>query len=226
MPFKVQARADLINPETAHALKRAGCTEVWMGVESGSQKILDAMDKGIRVEEVIEARSQLKHQGIRACYFLQLGYPGERWDDLCKTIALVRETRPDDIGVSFSYPLPNTRFYARVKSQLGAKQNWSDSEDLCVMFKGTYTNTFYRAIRDALHAEVELYKAPKMHPARETEQLAEQWKLIESKESSSRNVDPTELAQLPAAGDSSPTHASSFFVPVRTLAPTAGDAND
>ena len=226
MPFKVQARADLINPETAHALKRAGCTEVWMGVESGSQKILDAMDKGIRVEEVIEARSQLKHQGIRACYFLQLGYPGERWDDLCKTIALVRETRPDDIGVSFSYPLPNTRFYARVKSQLGAKQNWSDSEDLCVMFKGTYTDTFYRAIRDALHAEVELYKAPKMHPARETEQLAEQWKLIESKESSSRNVDPTELAQLPAAGDSSPTHASSFFVPVRTLAPTAGDAND
>lgn len=221
VPFKVQARADLLTPETADALKRAGCAEVWMGVESGSQKILDAMDKGLRVEEVIEARSELKRQGIRACYFLQLGYPGEHWDDLSKTIGLVRETRPDDIGVSFSYPLPNTRFYARVKSELGAKQNWADSEDLCVMFKGTYRDTFYRAIRDALHAEVELYRDPKSHPGRQRE-LAERWKFIESVESSSRNIDPTDLPQLPAAGESFLRPADPFFVPLDRLAPSAG----
>jgi anaerobic magnesium-protoporphyrin IX monomethyl ester cyclase len=225
VPFKVQARADLLTPETAAALKRAGCAEVWMGVESGSQKILDAMDKGLRVEEVIEARSELKRQSIRACYFLQLGYPGEYWDDLSKTIGLVRETRPDDIGVSFSYPLPNTRFYARVKSQLGAKQNWADSEDLCVMFKGTYRDTFYRAIRDALHAEVDLHHDPKSHPARQRE-LTEQWKLIESMELSSRNVDPTDLPQLPAAGESFLRPADLFFVPLDALVPSAGDTND
>jgi len=223
VPFKVQARADLITSETACALKRAGCAEVWMGVESGSQKILDAMDKGLQVKEVIEARAYLKRQRIRACYFLQLGYPGEHWDDLSKTITLVRETRPDDIGVSFSYPLPNTHFYARVKSQLGAKQNWSDSEDLCVMFKGTYTDMFYRAIRDALHAEVELYNAPKSHPARERE-LAEQWKFILNMESSSRNVDPTELTQLPGAGHPLLSPTRSFFVPLGALAPSAGEA--
>jgi anaerobic magnesium-protoporphyrin IX monomethyl ester cyclase len=224
VPFKVQARADLLTPESVAALKRAGCAEVWMGVESGSQKILDAMDKGLRVEEVIEARSELQRQSIRACYFLQLGYPGEHWDDLSRTIGLVRETLPDDIGVSFSYPLPNTRFYARVKAQLGVKQNWADSEDLCVMFKGTYSDTFYRAIRDALHSEVELHHDPKSHPARQRE-LTEQWKVIASMESSCRNADPTDLSQ-PAAGESFLGPADPLFVPLDALALAAGDTNE
>jgi radical SAM superfamily enzyme YgiQ (UPF0313 family) len=119
VPFKIQARADLLTSETAQSLARAGCAEVWMGVESGSQKVLDAMDKGLEVEEVFSARQHLRDEGIRACYFIQFGYPGENWGDVQKTIALVRETRPDDIGVSFSYPLPNTRFYDRVRQQLG-----------------------------------------------------------------------------------------------------------
>jgi anaerobic magnesium-protoporphyrin IX monomethyl ester cyclase len=154
-PFKIQARADLLGSETVEALKRAGCAEVWMGVESGSQKILDAMDKNLLVEEVVSARQQLRREGIKACYFLQFGYPGEGWEDIEKTIALVRDTRPDDVGISFSYPLPNTRFHERVRQQLGTKQNWSDSDDLCVMFKGAYTDNFYHAVRDALHAEVD-----------------------------------------------------------------------
>src|SRR4029077_12336953 len=101
IPFKIQARADLLSRESARALKRAGCAEVWMGVESGSQKVLDAMEKGLLVEEVISAREHLRAEDIRACYFLQLGYPGEHWEDIRKTVALVRMTRPDDIGVSF-----------------------------------------------------------------------------------------------------------------------------
>ncbi len=155
VPFKIQARADLLTAETVRALKRAGCAEVWMGAESGSQKILDAMDKGLLVDEIVAARDNLKREGIRACYFLQLGYPGERWDDILQTVRLVRETRPDDIGVSVSYPLPNTRFYERVQRDLGRKRNWRDSEDLSVIFKGAYTDQFYRAVRDALHHEVD-----------------------------------------------------------------------
>lgn len=195
IPFKVQARADLLTGESATALGRAGCAEVWMGVESGSQKVLDAMDKGLRVEEIISAREHLRRQGIRVGYFLQLGYPGEQWEDIQKTVALVRETRPDDVGISFSYPLPNTRFYASVKEQLGAKQNWTDSEDLCVMFKGTYTDTFYRRIRDALHAEVESWK-PGTKQREHARVSADLWKLVESHEHSSRNLDPTELPGL------------------------------
>jgi anaerobic magnesium-protoporphyrin IX monomethyl ester cyclase len=190
MPFKIQARADLLTKESVRALKRAGCAEVWMGVESGSQKVLDAMEKGLRVEEVIAARDHLRLEGIRACYFLQLGYPGERWEDLQKTIALVRNTRPDDVGVSFSYPLPNTRFHAKVKQQLGAKQNWSDSEDLCVMFKGAYTDRMYRAVRDALHAEVESWK-----PGLTREIQSDLWKEVAALEPVCRNHDATEFAE-------------------------------
>ena len=88
VPFKMQSRVDLMSAETVQALHRAGCIEVWMGVESGSQKILTAMDKGTRVDQVAVARESLRKEGIRACYFLQFGYPGENWQDIQKTIAL------------------------------------------------------------------------------------------------------------------------------------------
>jgi radical SAM superfamily enzyme YgiQ (UPF0313 family) len=225
VPFKVQARADLLTNETARSLRRAGCAEVWMGVESGSQKVLDAMDKGLRVEEVISARKNLSYEGIRTCYFLQLGYPGEQWKDIQKTIALVRETRPDDIGVSFSYPLPNTRFYARVKEQLGVKKNWSDSEDLCVMFKGAYTDRLYRAVRDALHAEVESWK-PGKGQREYSEQSVELWKLVDSLEPVSRNSDATELPK-PATHEINRFFPSSAqFIPLQTILAPGGDAND
>jgi anaerobic magnesium-protoporphyrin IX monomethyl ester cyclase len=130
--------------------------EVWMGAESGSQRILDAMDKEIRVDEIYKARENLRRQGIRAGFFLQFGYPGETWQDIQSTIRMVRETAPDDIGVSVAYPLPGTKFHARVAAELGAKQNWLDSEDMAMMFLGTYRTEFYAALHDALHLEVDL----------------------------------------------------------------------
>ncbi len=159
IPFKMQSRCDLMTRPTADALARAGCSEVWMGVESGSQEVLDAMDKGTRLSQVYEARANLRQHGIRACYFLQFGYPGESWADIEKTIALVRETQPDDIGVSVSYPLPGTAFHRTVSSQLGPKENWADSDDLDMMFQGAFTTDFYRALADALHVEVRAGRA-------------------------------------------------------------------
>jgi radical SAM superfamily enzyme YgiQ (UPF0313 family) len=157
IPFKMQSRLDLMSPETARGLRRAGCAEVWMGVESGSQKVLDAMDKGTRVDEIAKARENLRGEGIRACYFLQFGYPGEDWEAIRQTVDLVRTTRPDDVGVSVSYPLPGTKFFERVHEQLGTKMNWSDSGDLSMMFQGAYTDEFYRALHDYLHLEVEAW---------------------------------------------------------------------
>src|SRR5439155_6766395 len=133
---------------------RGGCREVWMGAESGSQRILDAMEKGIRVEDIYRARQNLERHGIRACYFLQFGYPGERWEEIQETVRLVRETRPDDIGVSVSYPLPGTKFYRLVAEQMGSKTNWADSGELAMMFRGAYPSDFYRALAEALHLEV------------------------------------------------------------------------
>jgi radical SAM superfamily enzyme YgiQ (UPF0313 family) len=158
IPFKIQSRADLMSEPTVQHLKTAGCAEVWLGVESGSQAVLNAMDKGLILSAIIAARHRLKEAGIRACFFLQLGYPGETWVELQQTISFVRQLRPDDIGVSLSYPLPGTVFYERVQAQLGLKRNWTDSDDLCIMFKAAYKTDFYRAIRDALHAEVDSWR--------------------------------------------------------------------
>jgi radical SAM superfamily enzyme YgiQ (UPF0313 family) len=154
IPFKMQSRCDLMTRTAVSALRRAGCAEVWMGCESGSQKILDAMNKGIRVEQVYEARENLRRHGIRACFFLQFGYPGEGWSEIEATIRMVRETKPDDIGVSVSYPLPGTEFYRNVCAQIGPARNWSDSADLAMVFRSTYPSEFYRALADALHLEV------------------------------------------------------------------------
>jgi anaerobic magnesium-protoporphyrin IX monomethyl ester cyclase len=159
VPFKMQSRVDLMTVDTVRALRKAGCAEVWMGAESGSQRILDAMDKGTRIEQIAMARENLRNEGIRACYFLQFGYPGETWEDIQKTADLVRSTHPDDIGVSVSYPLPGTKFFDRVHAQLGEKTNWSDSEDLSMMFQGAYTDKFYRALHDALHAQVDSWNS-------------------------------------------------------------------
>jgi anaerobic magnesium-protoporphyrin IX monomethyl ester cyclase len=213
VPFKVQSRADLMSSKTVDALRRAGCAEIWMGVESGSQKILDAMEKGLRVEQVAAARAALAKAGIRSCFFLQFGYPGERWHEIQQTIALVRDTRPDDIGVSVSYPLPNTRFFESVQHQLGAKRNWRDSDDLCATFIAAYKNEFYLALRDALHAEVASWQPRSVTPAA---QLAGLWQRVADLEPVSRNAQATEL-QAPLTRD--PRGAQ--VLPVTSLTLTA-----
>lgn len=153
IPFTMQSRVDLMTPSGVEALRRAGAEEVWMGVESGAQKILDAMDKGTDIGQVREATRLLRKHRIRASWFLQLGYPGEGWDEILATRDLLREERPDDVGVSVAYPLPGTVFFERVRSQLGGERHWQDSDDLAMLFQGTYTGSFYRRLRDLLHEE-------------------------------------------------------------------------
>ena len=156
IPFMIQSRVDLMTDDAVAGLKQAGCVEVWMGAESGSQKVLDAMDKGTRVEQIKLARARLKRAGIKACFFIQFGYPGETFEDIMATVNLVRETLPDNIGVSVSYPLPGTKFHEMVKEQLGAKTNWVDSNDLAMMFQGSYQSPFYRKLHRVLHRDLEL----------------------------------------------------------------------
>ncbi len=188
VPFKIQSRANLMTEQTVQNLKTAGCDEVWMGVESGSQAVLNAMDKGLNLSSVVTARSRLKNAGIRACFFLQFGYPGETWAEMQETISFVRHTRPDDIGVSFSYPLPGTVFYERVRKQLGIKRNWAHSDDLCIMFKAAYTTDFYRAVRDALHAEVDSWSST-LESGKAKVELQALWDKVAELEPLSRNAD-------------------------------------
>jgi len=159
IPFRCLMRADQVTERVASALARAGCRMLWMGAESGSQKVLDAMDKGLRVDDIRTANRLLKAAGIDVGVFLQFGYPGETWTDIEATLQLAREIEPADIGVSVSYPLPGTGFYERVRQELGVKQNWFDSSDLATMYKATYAPEVYRRVHGLVHHEFRARKS-------------------------------------------------------------------
>lgn len=150
--FKIQSRADLLVQENyVTALARAGCDNIWMGAESGSQKILDAMDKGTTVGQIIEATRLVREAGMRPSWFIQFGYPGETREDIVKTVKMINRLLPDSLGISVSYPLPGTVFYERVKADLKDKTNWTDSDELQLMFRNTYPPAFYKQLHRYVH---------------------------------------------------------------------------
>ncbi len=149
--YKIQSRVDLLFQEdTIEALAGSGADTVWVGAESGSQKILDAMDKGTTTAEIEEASALLRKKGMRVGFFLQFRYPGEKREDIEKTIAMVLKLMPDEIGISVSYPLPGTKFYERVKDQLSLKQV-GRLDDLSLMYRGTYPPVFYKILHRYVH---------------------------------------------------------------------------
>lgn len=150
--FKIQSRADLLVQENyVAALAAAGCENVWMGAESGSQRILDAMDKGITVAQIGQATELLKKHGIKPSFFIQFGYLGETDKDIRSTIRMINTLLPDSIGISVSYPLPGTGFYEKVKQDLAAKSNWTDSDELQLMFRNTFQPAFYKQLHRHVH---------------------------------------------------------------------------
>jgi radical SAM superfamily enzyme YgiQ (UPF0313 family) len=150
--FKIQARADLLLQDNyIAALARAGCDNIWMGAESGSQKILDAMDKGITIEQIYKATRLLKEHHIKPSFFIQFGYLGETREDIRKTIRMINELLPYGIGISVSYPLPGTLFYEKVKADLKEKTNWTDSNEMMMMFRNTYKPAFYKQLYYYVH---------------------------------------------------------------------------
>ena len=150
--FKIQSRADLLSDEeTVKALALAGCENVWIGAESGSQAILDAMDKGISVDQIREATRLMKENGIKPSFFIQFGYPGEKKDDIQLTIDMINELLPHEIGISVSYPLPGTVFYDRVKADLKKKTNWTDSDEMALMFSNTFQPSYYKQLHKYVH---------------------------------------------------------------------------
>lgn len=153
IPFKSLNRADLLlRGNTIPALARAGADIIWIGAESGSQKILDAMDKGTKVEQIYEATRKCHEHGIKVAFFLQFGYPGETREDIALTLKMVRDLLPDDIGISVSYPLPGTPFYEQVRHELG-RENWYDSADLAMLYQGPFATDFYRQLHTVVHKD-------------------------------------------------------------------------
>lgn len=152
--YIIQSRVDLLLKEdTIDALAESGLKEVWVGAESGSQKILDAMDKGTKLSQIYDATKLLKEKNIQVAFFIQFGYLGETKKDIAKTVSMIKDLQPDNIGVSVSYPLPGTKFYDMVKEDFSGKENWTDSDDLAMMFQGTFNSNYYKKLHRYVHKE-------------------------------------------------------------------------
>lgn len=155
--YKIQSRVDLLlQADTIDALVASGLKQVWVGAESGSQKVLDAMDKGTTVAEIQKSTRLLQQKGVEVCFFLQFGYLGETKADIEATVEMVETLLPHDIGISVSYPLPGTKFYDKVQNLLGAKQNWTDSDDLAMLYPGTFSQAYYRRLHRWVHKRFRL----------------------------------------------------------------------
>lgn len=202
VPFKCLSRADLLLRDgEVEALSDAGCETVWMGAESGSQRILDAMEKGTRVEQIVEASRRLQAAAIRTGFFLQFGYPGEGPEEIEATRRLVRECLPDDIGISVSYPLPGTRFYEEVRATLAERRNWVDSDDLSMLYSGPFSTSYYRLLHRVVHKEFRLQKAagtrsPSTHLVRAARRPASRERLGRARDSLTLPLDQRALHRM------------------------------
>jgi len=153
LPFECLSRVDLVDEELICLLRDAGCRRIAFGAESGSQKVLDAMDKGTTVEQIRQAAALCRAHGIETYFYLMVGYPGEEWADLLKTVDLLRQTRPDAFSSTIAYPLPGTRFYEEVAHRLLDSPDWDYTAENRLLFERGFSTRFYRWVQRWLYQE-------------------------------------------------------------------------
>jgi anaerobic magnesium-protoporphyrin IX monomethyl ester cyclase len=153
MPFECLSRVDLMDEELVRLLQEAGCIRIAFGAESGSQKVLDAMNKGTTVEQIRRTAQLCRRHGIETYFYIMLGYPGEEWADIQKTVELLKETRPEQFSSTIAYPLPGTEFFEEVKHRLLDTPDWDYTAENRLLFQRTHSTRFYRWVQRWLHQE-------------------------------------------------------------------------
>jgi radical SAM superfamily enzyme YgiQ (UPF0313 family) len=144
IPFECLTRVDLINETTISQLKEIGCWKIYYGAESGSQKVLDAMNKETKLEEIYAATKLTKAADIQVGFFIMFGYPSETLRDIRQTEKMLATLKPDTAGFSVAYPLKGTPFYEQVKAQMSPQQHqWSSTNENRLLFQARYPNQFY-----------------------------------------------------------------------------------
>jgi anaerobic magnesium-protoporphyrin IX monomethyl ester cyclase len=156
IPFECISRADRLNAEMLDLLAELGCFRVWIGSESGSQRILDAMDRGVKVEQVQQAIALTRERGIESGMFLMWGYEGEELDDIEATIKHVCVSQPDIFFTTVSYPIKGTPYYKKVSDRLVQLQPWGVTTDREIKIKGRHSRTFYSHADKLLRTEAQL----------------------------------------------------------------------
>lgn len=141
--YEIITRADRLNEEAVQLLKESGCFRVWIGAESGSQKIIDAMDRRVKVEEVRSMIQLVKKYGMEAGTFIMLGYPGEDENDIKETLHHLKYSNPDQFTITVAYPIKGTPLYTEVENIFVKELPWETTTDRDIDFKRRYTRRYY-----------------------------------------------------------------------------------
>jgi anaerobic magnesium-protoporphyrin IX monomethyl ester cyclase len=165
IPFECISRADRLNEEMLDLLAELGCFRIWIGSESGSQRLLDAMDRGVKVEQVQRAVEQSRARNIQSGMFLMWGYEGEEMDDIEATIRHVKTAQPDVFFTTVSYPIKGTPYYQQVEDRLVQLGPWSKSSDREIRIRGRHSRSFYAHADKLLREEVQLARASRADAA-------------------------------------------------------------
>lgn len=154
IPFECISRADRLNAEMLDLLAELGCFRIWIGSESGSQRILDAMDRGVKIEQVQNAVRMSRERGIQSGMFLMWGYEGEELEDIEATVKHVSTSQPDIFFTTVSYPIKGTPYYKRIADRLVQLEPWGKTSDRELTIKGRHTKRFYAYADKLLRDEV------------------------------------------------------------------------
>jgi len=156
--FECITRAERLNNEILRLLKEAGCYRIWIGAESGSQKIIDAMDRRVRVETVQKTINDANKLGIETGTFIMLGYPGEDEDDVKETIKHLIKSNPTHYTITIAYPIKGTSLYTEIEKDITVQPDWETTTDRDIDFKRTYSKKYYDFAVKHVVNEVEAFK--------------------------------------------------------------------
>lgn len=152
-PFECITRADRLDSRIAATLAQMGCSRVWIGSESGSQKILNAMERGVTVAQVRNAVELCRQNGIQTGMFLMWGYDGEDLSDIEATVSHVKQCRPDIFFTTVAYPIKSTPYFEKVKDNLIPLGSWSRTSDREARIRGRHSRRYYRYADELLRSE-------------------------------------------------------------------------
>jgi anaerobic magnesium-protoporphyrin IX monomethyl ester cyclase len=128
------ARADLVDEEALASMKRAGCEIVFFGVESGSQRMLDAMNRMMTIEQIVAGIGAAKRVGLKVHAFMMVGFPGENYESLKQTIGFLKQIEPDEFSFTVAYPLPGTELFHMIEP-IDEQLEWRDPSENKLLFE-------------------------------------------------------------------------------------------
>lgn len=164
IPFECISRADRLDAEVIAALSEMGCSRLWIGSESGSQRVLDAMDRRTRVEDVQRKTHMLREAGIETGMFIMMGYEGEQIEDLEATVEHLKKSDPDLFLTTVAYPIKGTPYYNEVESRVLESMPWHERTDRDLTVAGRRSKRFYSFATRWMVNEVGLHKMLKSKP--------------------------------------------------------------